>query len=83
LVANPIPPEAEIPAVTLAPIIAAALRESVEKGITAKLVTPFLLGRIFELTDGKSLVANIELVLNNARLAAGIARAFADDEPVG
>lgn len=76
LVANPIPVDAEIPAETLAPIISAALSEADAKGITGKAVTPFLLQRIFELTEGKSLAANIELVLNNARLAAGIARAM-------
>ena len=53
LVANPIPRDAEIPAYVLAPIIEQALAEEVAKGITAKDVTPFLLGRIFELTDGK------------------------------
>jgi pseudouridine-5'-phosphate glycosidase len=73
LVANPIPPEDEIPAATLAPIIERALREAEAQGIAAKAVTPFLLSRIFDLTEGKSLEANIALVLNNARLAARIA----------
>ncbi|NVO27893.1 pseudouridine-5'-phosphate glycosidase [Donghicola sp. C2-DW-16] len=76
LVANPIPVDAEIPAETLAPIISAALSEADAKGITGKAVTPFLLQRIFELTEGKSLAANIELVLNNARLAAAIAQSM-------
>ena len=73
LVANPIPQDAQIPAETLAPIIAQALAEADTQGIAAKAVTPFLLGRIFELTDGASLAANIALVRNNARLAAQIA----------
>ena len=73
LVANPIPQDAQIPAETLAPIIAQALAEADTQGIAAKAVTPFLLGRIFELTDGASLTANIALVRNNARLAAQIA----------
>ena len=73
LVANPIPQSAEIPAATLAPFIAQALSEAAAQGIAAKAVTPFLLQRLFELTDGASLRANIELVLNNARLAAAIA----------
>ncbi|MDB2369196.1 pseudouridine-5'-phosphate glycosidase [Octadecabacter sp.] len=73
LIANPIPQDAQIPASTLAPIIAQALAEADAKGIAAKSVTPFLLGRIFELTDGASLTANIALVRNNARLAAQIA----------
>ena len=74
LVCNPIPQEAEIPAEVLAPVIDQALAEAAEQGIAAKAVTPFLLGRIFELTDGRSLTANIALVRNNARLAAEIAR---------
>jgi pseudouridine-5'-phosphate glycosidase len=51
-----------------------ALAEAAAQGISAKAVTPFLLQRIFELTEGRSLQANIALVLNNARLAAAIAR---------
>jgi pseudouridylate synthase len=73
LVANPIPRNDEIPAETLAPIIAQAQSEAEQRGITGKEVTPFLLQRIFELTDGRSLTANIALVRNNARLAARIA----------
>ena len=73
LVANPIPTEAEIPSDVLAPHIAKALAESEVQGIAAKAVTPFLLQRIFELTHGASLEANIALVLNNARLGAAIA----------
>ena len=76
LVANPIPPEAEIPADELHPIILRALDEATDNGISAKDVTPFLLGRIFDLTDGRSLAANIALVRNNARLAAEIAIAL-------
>jgi pseudouridine-5'-phosphate glycosidase len=74
LVANPIPAEDEIPLSTMAPIIEAALQAAQTAGISAKAVTPFLLGRIFDATQGRSLTANIALVLNNARLAAGIAR---------
>ena len=73
LVCNPIPAEDEIPAADLAPVIAQALAEAEAQGIAAKGVTPFLLGRIFELTEGRSLTANIALVRNNARLAAQIA----------
>ncbi len=78
LITNPIPHDAEIPAATLAPIIAKALAEAEAQKISAKAVTPFLLGRIFELTDGRSLEANIALVRNNAKLAAEIAIAMAD-----
>ena len=73
LVANPIPAEAEIDRATLAPIIARATADADAHGITGKGVTPYLLQRIFELTDGRSLEANIALVRNNARLAAEIA----------
>ncbi|MCC0078785.1 MAG: pseudouridine-5'-phosphate glycosidase [Rhodobacter sp.] len=73
LVANPIPVEAEIPRSRIQPVIETALDEAEARGIAAKAVTPFLLQRIFELTDGRSLVANTALVLNNARLAAQIA----------
>lgn len=73
LIANPIPHEAEIDRATLAPIIATATRDAATHNITGKGVTPYLLQRIFELTEGRSLIANIALVRNNARLAAEIA----------
>ncbi len=73
LIANPIPAGDQIPAATLAPLIDQALAEAAAQGIAAKSVTPFLLGRLFELTNGASLRANIALVRNNARLAAEIA----------
>lgn len=74
LVANPIPPEAEIPREEIVPVIETALAEAEAQRIAAKEVTPFLLSRIFDLTGGRSLAANIALVLNNARLGAAIAR---------
>ena len=77
LVANPIPAEEQIPAEDLAPIIAQAQSEADAQGVTGKEVTPFLLQRIFELTEGRSLEANIALVRNNARLAAEIAKELA------
>lgn len=77
LVANPIPAEAEIAREVIGPVIEAALAEAQAQGIAAKAVTPFLLQRIFELTEGRSLAANIALVLNNARLGAAIAVALA------
>ena len=76
LVANPIPSVDEIPAQEMRGYIDTAVRESVEAGITAKAVTPWLLDRIFRLTDGRSLEANVALVKNNARLAARIARSL-------
>ena len=74
LVANPIPVSAEIPRAEIGPVIEQALAEAVASGVAAKAVTPYLLSRIYDLTKGRSLVANIALVLNNARLAAAIAR---------
>ena len=74
LIGNPIPKDAEISAEVLAPIIARAQADSDAFGIVGKGVTPYLLQRIFELTEGKSLEANIALVRNNAKLAAGIAQ---------
>ncbi len=76
LVANPIPVEAEIAREVIGPVIEAALAEAQAQGIAAKAVTPFLLQRIFEMTEGRSLEANIALVLNNARLGAAIAAAM-------
>lgn len=73
LIANPIPEGDEIPVDVITPYIEQALAESVAQGIAAKQVTPFLLNRMFELTEGRSLTANIALVRNNARLAAEIA----------
>lgn len=73
LVANPIPKAAEIARSVIGPVIEQALAEAEAQRITAKAVTPFLLNRIYELTRGASLQANIALVLNNARLGAAIA----------
>jgi len=77
LLANPIPPEAEIPASVISPIIERALADMSERGITGKDTTPYLLGRIVEITGGRSLEANIALVKNNARVAAEVAVAYA------
>ena len=74
LIANPIPKADEISAEEIGPIIELALHEAHRQGINAKAVTQFLLNRLFELTEGKSLQTNIALVKNNARLAAQIAK---------
>ena len=76
LVANPIPAAHEIAQDELAPQIDAAVAEAERQGIHGAAVTPYLLARITELTDGRSLAANIELVLNNARVAAQLAAAL-------
>ena len=73
LVTNPIPEADAISAAKMEPIIAKASAEAIEQGIHGQKLTPFLLGRISELTKGKSLKANLALLLNNARLAAEIA----------
>lgn len=79
LIANPVPRDTEIPQAQIEPVIAQALQEAKGQNITAKAVTPFLLQRIFELTEGRSLVTNIALVRNNAKLAAQIACALAQE----
>lgn len=74
LVTNPVPEIESIPKSELEPLIAKASAEAMEKGIHGQSLTPFLLSRISELTGGKSLKANLALLLNNARLAAEIAK---------
>jgi pseudouridylate synthase len=76
LVANPVPQDAEIPREEMESHIRQALATADRSGISGKAVTPFLLGEILKLTDGRSLVTNIALVENNARLAARIALAM-------
>jgi len=73
LVANPIPAYAEIPFKEILPIIKKAHLEAKRANISNKNLTPFLLEKIFHLTDGNSLKANIELVKNNAFLACKVA----------
>ncbi|GGK23527.1 pseudouridine-5'-phosphate glycosidase [Salinarimonas ramus] len=76
LVTNPVPEEAEIPRAEIDAHIATALAEAKAQRIAAKAVTPFLLGRLVELTGGRSLATNVALVKSNAALAAGIASAL-------
>lgn len=73
LVANPIPAYAEIPFKEILPIIKKAHLEANKENISDKNLTPFLLEKVFNLTDGASLNANIELVKNNASLACKVA----------
>lgn len=75
-VANPVPVQDEVPAERIDSVIAQALAEADERGVHGKDVTPYLLGRIVELTEGESLRANIALVFDNARLGAAIAGAY-------
>ena len=76
LVTNPIPVEYAMEKEVIDNAIETALRESVEQGIKGKETTPFLLAKVVELTGGNSLESNIQLVLNNARLAAKTAVEF-------
>jgi pseudouridine-5'-phosphate glycosidase len=75
-IANPIPAADEIPAAKIEGTIRAALDDAAKQGISGKETTPFLLKRVNEATAGASLMANIALVKNNARLAAEIALAL-------
>lgn len=75
LVTNPIPMADAIPKSEMDPQITKASEEAKEKKIHGQALTPFLLQRISELTQGRSLQANLSLLLNNAHLAAQIARA--------
>ena len=77
LVANPIPQADEIAYETMAVLVDQVLDEVRLQRIEGKAVTPFLLSRLFTLSEGASLTANIALVRNNVRVAAGIAGALA------
>jgi pseudouridine-5'-phosphate glycosidase len=77
LIANPVPEVDEIEYSVINEKIEQALGEAEAKGINGKKLTPFLLDRIKEITDGQSLETNISLVRNNAVVGARIAKAFA------
>jgi pseudouridine-5'-phosphate glycosidase len=76
VIANPIPQPFAMARAAIDQAIEQALQEATLQGITGKDATPFLLARVCEITGGDSLVSNIELVLNNARLATAIALAY-------
>ena len=78
LIANPVPEANEIPAADMKHLIEAAQAAADRDNVTGKAVTPFILSRIAELSDGRSIDTNIALIRNNARLAAEIARAVSD-----
>ena len=77
LIGNPIPQADAMEPAYISKMIEQALADAAASGISGKATTPYLLKRIFELTEGKSLVSNIALVKNNARVAAEIAVALA------
>ena len=76
LVANPIPEEYSMDAGAINAVIDLAVAEAAEKGIHGKETTPFLLAKVKEITGGQSLDANIQLVFNNAKVAAQTAVAY-------
>ena len=78
LIANPVPEADEIEYSVINEKIEQALAEAEEQGISGKKLTPFLLDRIKEITDGQSLETNIALVRNNAVVGAKIAKAFSN-----
>ena len=78
LVTNPIPEEFSMPKAVIDAAIEEALRQMDQAGIHGKQCTPFLLAKVKDLTGGDSLAANIQLVLNNARLAAKTAKALCE-----
>jgi len=73
LVTNPVPETEAISKSEMEPLILKASAEAIAQGIHGQKLTPFLLSRISQLTEGKSLQTNLALLLNNARLAARIA----------
>ncbi len=77
LVTNPIPESDAIPGAQLEPMLAQASKEARDKKIRGPALTPFLLQRLNELSNNRSVRANTALLLNNARLAAQIAKALA------
>lgn len=77
VIAAPVPAASALASDEIDGFIEEALAEMRQQGITGKDTTPFLLARIAERTDGRSLEANIQLVINNARIAAAIAAEFA------
>ena len=76
LIANPIPKADQIPFETIEPIVIEAVKLANEKNIIAKDLTPFILSKINQLSKGESLLANIALIKNNAKLASKIALCF-------
>lgn len=78
VIANPVPEANALPSAMINAHIASAINEAEALGIKGKNITPFLLKRVAELTEGVSLATNIALVLNNAKVAGYIAVAYAE-----
>lgn len=73
LIANPIPPQHDIPATVIEPLIQSALKEAQRQGIAGKAITPFLLSFLAQNSQGGSVEANQALLENNVRLGCEIA----------
>ncbi|HVP15734.1 MAG TPA: pseudouridine-5'-phosphate glycosidase [Terriglobales bacterium] len=80
LVGNPVPEADELPADVLEPALEASLAEAAERGLRGRDVTPFLLERLRERTAGATVRTNVALLLDNARVAAGLARSLSRAE---
>ena len=77
LLTVPIPEADELDASHLDEVLAGALAECEAQGVTGAAITPFVLGRIGEATEGRSIPANLSLAENNAKVAADVAVAIA------
>lgn len=80
LIANPIPEEYSMDSAQINSVIENAVKEAEENGVKGKDITPFLLDKIQKITEGKSLEANIQLVYNNVKLGAEIAKELSELE---
>jgi pseudouridylate synthase len=76
LITVPVPEDDSLSNEIAEKAIQQATEEAEEQGIHGKEITPFVLGRVVELTEGQSMKANQALLVNNARVAAGIAKAL-------
>ena len=79
VIANPVLPEDAMDEIVIEDAISKSIKEASEKGVDGKAVTPFLLDRVSQLTDGESQKTNIALIFNNALLGAKIASAYRHD----
>jgi pseudouridine-5'-phosphate glycosidase len=83
LLVQPPPEDLAIPSDDVARWVETADREAAQRGIRGGSVTPFVLGRVAELSDGRTLRTNIGLIVNNARLAARVAVELAGRDRIG
>ena len=82
VVANPIPAAEELQGEAYEQALEGALAEAAERGLRGREVTPFLLDRLRELTGGATVIANLALLRDNARVAAGLARELARGDSI-